>query len=52
MGITIFYRGTLRDVHQIPQMDIQVTRPPEVGKQITITRPAWRTEWGVSAGDN
>lgn len=33
-------------------IDTQVNTPPEVGKQITITRPPWRQEWGISAGDN
>lgn len=44
--------ATLQEFLDDAGMDMQVTRPPEVGKQITITRPAWRQEWGVSAGDN
>lgn len=33
-------------------VDHQVSAAPEAGKPIPVTRPAWRQEWGVSAGDN
>ena len=36
----------------IPGVDIKVTQPPEVGKQLTVAHPLWRQEWGISAGEN
>lgn len=32
--------------------DIEVTKPPEVGKQLPVAQPLWRKEWGISAGEN
>ncbi len=33
-------------------LDIEVTEPPEVGKWLSAPQPAWRDDWGISAGDN
>ena len=32
--------------------DIEVTGPPEVGKWLPDAQPAWRYDWGISAGNN
>ncbi|MBM4457931.1 MAG: hypothetical protein FJ011_09245 [Chloroflexi bacterium] len=36
----------------LANVDIQVARPPEVGKFISRLAPLWRREWGVSAAEN
>jgi hypothetical protein len=36
----------------LANVDVQVTRPPEVGKVISRLAPPWRKEWGISAGEN
>ena len=42
----------LQEILEAAGVDIEVTQPPEVGKQLTVAHPLWRQEWGVSAGEN
>lgn len=44
--------ATMQQVLKEAGIDIEVTEPPEVGKQISVAQPLWRQAWGVSAGEN
>jgi hypothetical protein len=33
-------------------IELDVTQPPELGKQIPVAQPLWHQGWGVSAGEN
>ena len=32
--------------------DIEITKPPEVGKHLPVAQPLWRKEWGISVSEN
>lgn len=44
--------AAMQQLLQEAGIDMEVTNPPEVGKQIAVAQPVWRKAWGVSAGDN
>jgi hypothetical protein len=43
---------TMQQVLKEAGIEMDVTQPPEIGKQISVAEPLWRREWGISAGEN
>jgi len=44
--------GTLQDLLESTGIDAEVDGHFEVGKAIEVVSPAWRDNWGISAGEN